>query len=547
MKDRSRIAAVLLGILALALRLIALDVHSPLIDEGFVGLGARDIAYHHTPMWDAISNAPYVWMLAKLVQLFGDNLYVLRLPSAIAGTAAVLIVFYNVRKYYSDTVAILSAALVALHPFCLAFTRIAFADALQLPFLLAGLFYFDRIARSESRPAWVLSLLCWAFAFVLKYNAVIIGALWLITAVILRRYAWKQLLQCSTVLVGGIVLAFLPWPIDLGAWFFAFASKAAATRDSADFFFAHFNIVYLGGGLTLLAAVIALYKYAASNRTALHWQLLLTSILYFFILVILGREFQRYLLILIPLNAIVIAAGSYNAYNVSRERQSTLSISCLAILVALPVWSMNNAAWSYLSYLQNDVDLRQVVARVTQLEDADPAIKAYWSVDPSVSAYELGFTQFYSRATKGSLDGAMAQRNACEALPFAQDTFSYGILFTRHLLHNHLFEALHDLKQTLASLTAASQDAKQRRQQAVDKYSQSFVRGDLLIMEAGYKSVIGEPFLRQYPKEEMPPITDHLPLDTHELLYCFNSRGESSTIDTTIDSLQYKIWVLRKR
>jgi hypothetical protein len=82
---------VALGLMA---RLILLSAHSVLLDEATVAIGARDIVYNHTPMWDAMSNAPFVWMIGRLLGMAGlASAFWLRFPGAMVGTASIVVLF----------------------------------------------------------------------------------------------------------------------------------------------------------------------------------------------------------------------------------------------------------------------------------------------------------------------------------------------------------------------------------------------------------------------------------------------------------------------
>src|SRR5438552_7989079 len=107
---------------------------------------------NHTPMWDAISNAPFVWTFAHLVGLHGlDDPFFVRLPGALLGTASILMVYLIARRMFDRRAGTLSAFVFALHPFAIAFARILFADRFQVFFILLGIIAFDRYAH---RP-WV--------------------------------------------------------------------------------------------------------------------------------------------------------------------------------------------------------------------------------------------------------------------------------------------------------------------------------------------------------------------------------------------------------
>jgi 4-amino-4-deoxy-L-arabinose transferase-like glycosyltransferase len=177
--------------IGLVTRLLWLSAHSVLLDEATVAIGARDIVQNHTPMWEAMSNAPFVWMIARLLGMAGlANVFLLRLPSALIGVASIAAVYWLARQLFDEKIAVASAFLLALHPFAVAFSRVLFADPFQVFFVLLGFYGFDRLAvkpwRGNSSRWPLLQYLCfiWALAFLMKYNAIVPGALWLVSGVV---------------------------------------------------------------------------------------------------------------------------------------------------------------------------------------------------------------------------------------------------------------------------------------------------------------------------------------------------------------------------
>jgi uncharacterized membrane protein len=115
---RSWLAPVLVGALALAVRLPSLD-HVAHFDELYHFLAAQswlaegqlrvaDGVYNRTPL--------FTIFLAQWLGLFGENLVVARLPSLIAGTALVVLVFLWTRVVAGSLAAVLASLLLALDP-----------------------------------------------------------------------------------------------------------------------------------------------------------------------------------------------------------------------------------------------------------------------------------------------------------------------------------------------------------------------------------------------------------------------------------------------
>jgi hypothetical protein len=114
----SWLAPVVLGCLALAVRLPHFD-HVAYFDELYHFLAAQswlaegqlrvaDGVYDRTPLFTVL--------LAQWLGLFGENLVIARLPSLIAGTALVVLVFLWTRAVAGSLAAVLAALFLALDP-----------------------------------------------------------------------------------------------------------------------------------------------------------------------------------------------------------------------------------------------------------------------------------------------------------------------------------------------------------------------------------------------------------------------------------------------
>lgn len=137
--------AIGLLVLALGTRLLALG-HVPYGmngDEGSAGLvgieylaGARDnlltVAWHSFPSF-------YFWLVAASQYLFGTTIAAVRLPSAIAGSLAVLAVYWAAKRLFGQPHALFSGLLICALHLHVMFSRIAVSNVFDTLFLAVTL------------------------------------------------------------------------------------------------------------------------------------------------------------------------------------------------------------------------------------------------------------------------------------------------------------------------------------------------------------------------------------------------------------------------
>lgn len=95
--------------------------------------------------------ALYAYLAIPLIYLFDLNTFSVRLPSAIMGIASVLGTFFLTRQLLNlqngmskrnDYVSLLATLLLAISPWHLQFSRVAFEASVALPFCIWGLYFF---------------------------------------------------------------------------------------------------------------------------------------------------------------------------------------------------------------------------------------------------------------------------------------------------------------------------------------------------------------------------------------------------------------------
>lgn len=162
MKHRFSIALILIFFLGIFLRFFHLPTNPPSLywDEVTIGLDAyslatrgQDINNHSwlQPMFGSYGDfkAPvYIWLLTPFVKIFGLHNWVVRLPAAILGTIIIGLAFCLTKIItpikFSKWLPLSVAALVAISPWPVQFSRIGFEAGISVAFLLLSLIFFYR-------------------------------------------------------------------------------------------------------------------------------------------------------------------------------------------------------------------------------------------------------------------------------------------------------------------------------------------------------------------------------------------------------------------
>lgn len=145
---------ILVIVLAMAsvLRLYHLDTNppSPYWEETALGYDAFSIAKtgkdHHGneypliafPSFGDYKPSGYFYVLAPFIKVFGLSTLIVRLPSAIAGIIAVLMMYLLGKELWNERVGLVAAALFAISPWSLQFSRGGWEVNLALTFVLIG-------------------------------------------------------------------------------------------------------------------------------------------------------------------------------------------------------------------------------------------------------------------------------------------------------------------------------------------------------------------------------------------------------------------------
>ena len=197
--------------LASILRLWGLGSAELVFDESFYSfrsigwLDYLESSYQTTPVqWLSGVNMPW-WLnlsfhdhppLFFLVQkiffnLFGDSLFVSRLPSAIFGILFVYLIYLTSKKLFKKEEAGLISAFIAAISFAhVSLSRMAMMESVLFFFILLNIYYFLQLL--ENKKYWWRFGLTFGLAMLTKYIAVFLIPTYLVYLLIFRRDLFKN-------------------------------------------------------------------------------------------------------------------------------------------------------------------------------------------------------------------------------------------------------------------------------------------------------------------------------------------------------------------
>src|SRR3989344_4932504 len=144
---------ILLGIIFLAgfLRIWRLTQHDVVTDEVFYGyrsialIDSLNSPFQSTP-FEWFEKIPWwaaFWIQHAFFAVLGGNLFAMRLPFALAGVGAVLLIYFIARRLFrNETVALASAGLLAVSNYHVWISRIGLQESLVIFFMLLTIHFF---------------------------------------------------------------------------------------------------------------------------------------------------------------------------------------------------------------------------------------------------------------------------------------------------------------------------------------------------------------------------------------------------------------------
>lgn len=209
-KKKENVVLGLILILAAFLRLTFLSLPDGYTDEVLLGVRAigmvdYDSSDLQTTPWQWVETVPG-WMHLSFhdhpvlffllqnftIKMFGENMFALRLPSALLGIIAVFLIYLVAEKMLNKKSALLAAALLAVQSYHIWVSRLGIQDGLVITLsLLIWWLWLKAVEKKDWRwwCAWGATL---GLGVIAKYTILIIVPILLVHALIYKHYFWKN-------------------------------------------------------------------------------------------------------------------------------------------------------------------------------------------------------------------------------------------------------------------------------------------------------------------------------------------------------------------
>ncbi|MBI4099500.1 glycosyltransferase family 39 protein [Candidatus Microgenomates bacterium] len=156
--------------------------------------------------------ALYAYVTIPSVAVFGLNEFAVRFPSALAGLLTVILTFFLVKELTNDKLlGYWVTGLLAISPWHLQFSRVAFEANLALFFFVLGAFFLSRFLHRRSRVALMVSLLAFVLAIYSYHSPRVVIPVFL--AGIALYYRRIFLSHWRLVLVSGLLVLVFLYPL----------------------------------------------------------------------------------------------------------------------------------------------------------------------------------------------------------------------------------------------------------------------------------------------------------------------------------------------
>lgn len=148
------------------------------------------------PWWGNLSfhdAPPLVFAVQRIFfGIFGDSVFVAKLPFALAGSLLVLLLYFSFRIFKEKKVALFAALALAISSYAIWISRVGYLEGVEMVFIMLGFFFFVQYLKEGKR--W--QLIGWgtaaAGALLSKYTAIFIIPAGIAYLLVWRRDVFKR-------------------------------------------------------------------------------------------------------------------------------------------------------------------------------------------------------------------------------------------------------------------------------------------------------------------------------------------------------------------
>jgi len=220
MKSKFKILLFLLLALAFLLRVWQVGERPTFIsDEASIGYNAYSVLKTGKDEWGEFLPLSfksfgeyklplYIYAAVPSIALFGLSETATRLPSVLAGVAAVWLIFLLGRQLFSEKVGFLAAFFLAINPWHFEVSRLALEANLALSLVLAGIYFL--LLAEKSKRALYFSFLLLTTSFYTYNSCRLFVPLFLFLFFFFQRKTWIRILKRNWLVLVMVLVLSLP-------------------------------------------------------------------------------------------------------------------------------------------------------------------------------------------------------------------------------------------------------------------------------------------------------------------------------------------------
>jgi len=220
MKFKSEILLFLILALAFILRIWQVgEIPTFISDEASIGYNAYSVLKTGRDEWGSFLPISfksfgeyklpiYIYSAVPSVALFGLSETATRLPSVLAGVAAVGLIFLLGRQLFSEKVGLLAAFFLAINPWHFEVSRMALEANLALVFILAGVYFL--LFAEKNKKALFLSFFLFTLSFYTYNSCRLFIPLFLFLFFFFQRKTWIGILKRNWLALVMVLVLSLP-------------------------------------------------------------------------------------------------------------------------------------------------------------------------------------------------------------------------------------------------------------------------------------------------------------------------------------------------
>ncbi|MEK9175214.1 MAG: glycosyltransferase family 39 protein [Patescibacteria group bacterium] len=158
------------------------------------------------PWWTNLSfhdDPPLFFIIQHtFINIFGENLFAARLPSALAGIGSIILIFFIVRRFLnSDFAGFVASFVLSINFAHIWISRIAILESTVIFFVLLNIYFFLRFIsfgsptffrKSDSQINWLLFGVTLGLCFLTKYTSIFIIPVYVVYLLIFNRAIFKK-------------------------------------------------------------------------------------------------------------------------------------------------------------------------------------------------------------------------------------------------------------------------------------------------------------------------------------------------------------------